>query len=200
MIRDFKASANLFLESIATFTSYELFSFKRFAFQTVLMSVVSLDRVSLKTKVVNSPEILSVIDEIEALGDFLYSLYKCEYSKFFSALATITDAAKEDRYLNAHYSYFCREMRIVAYTQILESYMSVTLDSMANAFGVGADFLDKELSRFVAAGRLNCKIDKVSNIIETTRPDAKNAKYQNTIKQGDLLLNRIQKLSRFINL
>jgi len=33
---------------------------------------------------------------------------------------------------------------------------------MAAAFGVGADFLDKELSRFIAAGRLNCKIDKVA--------------------------------------
>jgi len=200
MIREFKVAANLFLESIATFTSYELFSFKRFTFLTVLMSVVSLDRVSLKTKVINSPEILSVIDEIPALGDFLNCLYQCHYSKFFSALATITDAAKDDRYLNSHYAYFCREMRIVAYTQILESYISVTLESMANAFGVSVAFLDRELSRFISAGRLNCKIDKVSNIVETTRPDSKNAKYLATIKQGDLLLNRIQKLSRFINL
>jgi len=200
MIREFKVAANLFLESIATFTSYELFSFKRFTFLTVLMSVVSLDRVSLKTKVINSPEILSVIDDIPALGDFLNCLYKCDYSKFFSALATITDAAKDDRYLNSHYAYFCREMRIVAYTQILESYISVTLESMANAFGVSVAFLDRELSRFISAGRLNCKIDKVSNIVETTRPDSKNAKYLATIKQGDLLLNRIQKLSRFINL
>jgi len=91
-------------------------------------------------------------------------------------------------------------MRIVAYTQILESYISVTLESMANAFGVSVAFLDRELSRFISAGRLNCKIDKVSNIVETTRPDSKNAKYLATIKQGDLLLNRIQKLSRFINL
>jgi len=200
MIRDFKAAAELFLESIATFTSYELISFKRFVFFTVLMSVVSLDSVSLKTKVVNSPEILSVIEEIKDLSVFLNSLYKCNYSLFFGGLASITDQAREDRYFNAHFAYFCREMRIVAYTQILESYMSVTLDSMAKAFGVGVDFLDKELSRFIAAGRLNCKIDKVSNIVETTRPDAKNAKYQTTIKQGDLLLNRIQKLSRFINL
>lgn len=56
-----------------------------------------------------------------------------------------------------------------------------------------------ELSTFIAAGRLNCKIDKVAGILETNRPDAKNALYQSTIKQGDLLLNRIQKLSRVID-
>ena len=57
-----------------------------------------------------------------------------------------------------------------------------------------------ELSRFIFGGRVNCVIDKVAGIVETNRPDAKNAQYQATIKQGDLLLNRVQKLSRVINL
>lgn len=38
----------------------------------------------------------------------------------------------------------------------------------------------------------------MGGIIETTRPDAKNALYQSMIKQGDALLNRVQKLSRVI--
>lgn len=58
----------------------------------------------------------------------------------------------------------------------------------------------RELSRFIAAGKLHCKIDKVAGVLETNRPDAKNALYQATIKQGDFLLNRIQKLSRVIDL
>jgi 26S proteasome regulatory subunit N7 len=53
---------------------------------------------------------------------------------------------------------------------------------------------------FVAAGRLNCKIDKVGGIIETTRPDSKNGQYQSAIKEGDVLLNRIQKLSQVTNI
>ena len=91
-------------------------------------------------------------------------------------------------------------MRILAYSQLLESYKSVQLESMARAFGVSIEFLDKELSRFIASGRLHCKIDKVGGIVETTRPDNKNAQYQAVIKQGDLLLNRVQNLSRVINL
>ena len=91
-------------------------------------------------------------------------------------------------------------MRVRAYSQLLESYRSVQLDSMAKAFGVSVEFLDKELARFISGGRLHCKIDKVAGIVETVRHDTKNAQYQATIKQGDLLLNRIQKLSRVINL
>ena len=67
------------------------------------------------------------------------------------------------------------------------------------AFGVSEPFLDAELSRYIATGRLHAKIDKVGGVVETNRPDAKNTLYQDAIKKGDQLLNRIQKLSRVIN-
>ena len=60
--------------------------------------------------------------------------------------------------------------------------------------------LCRELSRFITTGRLHCKIDKVDGIVETTRPDSKNAQYQEMLKCGDALLNRVSKLSRIINL
>lgn len=49
----------------------------------------------------------------------------------------------------------------VACVQFLESYKSVTLSSMATAFGVSVDFIDQELVDFIVAGRLPAKIDKV---------------------------------------
>jgi len=150
--------------------------------------------------VIDAPEILTVIRELGSLSDFLNSLYNSNYSRFFVTLAEISDKLERDKYFARHAKYFCREMRIKAYSQLLDSYRSVRLDSMANAFGVSSKFLDRELSRFIASGRLHCKIDKVAGIVETTHPDSKNAQYQETIKQGDLLLNRVGKLSRIINL
>merc|ERR1719369_1257130 len=107
---------------------------------------------------------------------------------------------KADRLMAAHFRHYVREMRIMAYAQLLESYRSLTLQYMADSFGVTVDFIDQELARFIAAGRLHCKIDKVGGIVETNRPDSKNYQYQASIKQGDILLNRIQKLSRVINI
>ena len=52
------------------------------------------------------------------------------------------------------------KLTLLPRTQFLESYKSVTIQMMASAFGVSAAFLDGELSEFIAAGRLNCKIDK----------------------------------------
>ncbi len=50
---------------------------------------------------------------------------------------------KVDRYFHQHYKYYIREMRIIAYNQLLESYSSLTLSYMANAFGVSNQFIDK---------------------------------------------------------
>lgn len=50
---------------------------------------------------------------------------------------------KADRYFCKHYTYYIREMRIIAYSQLLESYSSLTLKYMADAFGVTTEFIDK---------------------------------------------------------
>ena len=57
--------------------------------------------------------------------------------------AGVEEMMKFDRYLNPHYRYYVREMRIVAYNQLLESYRSLTLEYMADAFGVTISFIDQ---------------------------------------------------------
>ncbi|RXH96110.1 hypothetical protein DVH24_008610 [Malus domestica] len=198
--RNFKKAADFFLDSISTFTTYGIFPCDIFILYTVLTSIISLDRFSLKQKVVDAPEILTVIGKIPYLTEFLNSLYDCQYKSFFKAFAGLTEQIKLDRYLHPHFRYYMREIRTVVYSQFLESYKSVTIEAMAKAFGMTVDFIDLELSRFIAAGKLHCKIDKVAGVLETNHPDAKNSLYQATIKQGDFLLNRIQKLSRVIDL
>ncbi|KAK2151699.1 hypothetical protein LSH36_354g02018 [Paralvinella palmiformis] len=199
-IRDFKTAANLFLDTVATFTSYELMDYKRFVSYTVLCSMIALERPKLREKVIHGSEILEVMHSLPNIKQYLFSLYNCQYNDFFKSLALMEQEMKHDRYLSPHYRYYTREMRIHAYSQLLVSYQSLTLDYMAKAFGVTPTFIDQELSRFIAAGRLHCKIDKVGGIVETNRPDSKNYQYQETIKKGDILLNRIQKLSRVINI
>ncbi|CAH8391764.1 unnamed protein product [Eruca vesicaria subsp. sativa] len=155
-----------------------------------------------RLKVVDAPEILTVLGKIPFLSEFLNSLYECQYKAFFSAFAGMAEQIKFDRYLYPHFRFYMREVRTVVtvvYSQFLESY-KMTVDTMADAFGVSMVFIDAGLSRSIAAGKLHCKIDKVAGVLETNRPDAKNALYQATIKQGDFLLNRNQKLSRVVDL
>lgn len=199
-IRDFKTAAKLFLDTVSTFTCYELCDYKTFVTYSVLCSIISLQRVDLRSKVTKGSEILEVLHGLPDIHEFLFSLYNCQYSLFFKKLAGVEQYMKVDRFFAPHFRFYAREMRVLAYSQLLESYQSLTLQYMADAFGVTVSFVDNELARFIAAGRLHCKIDKVNGIVETNRPDSKNYQYQACIKQGDILLNRIQKLSRVINI
>uniref|UniRef100_A0A0K8TMF9 26S proteasome non-ATPase regulatory subunit 6 n=1 Tax=Tabanus bromius TaxID=304241 RepID=A0A0K8TMF9_TABBR len=199
-IRDFKSAATFFLDTVSTFTSYELMDYSTFVRYTVYVSMISLPRNELRDKIVKGSEIQEVLHSLPDVKQFLFSLYNCQYADFFLNLAHVEKILKEDYLAHPHYRFYVREMRILAYTQLLESYRSLTLQYMAEAFGVNIDYIDVELSRFIAAGRLHCKVDRVGGIVETNRPDNKNWQYQATIKQGDLLLNRIQKLSRVINI
>ncbi len=74
------------------------------------------------------------------------------------------------------------------------------MTAMAASFGISVELLDNELSRFIAAKRINAKIDKVGDVVQTLRPDKKNSQYQEVIKKGDHLLNQIQKLARVIEI
>lgn len=161
--------------------------------------MVSLDRATLGAKILKAPEVLAVYDKRPFLKRILNALYECDYRSFFEALVEVADQIKADMYLSRHYRYYIREIRVVAFTQFLEPYMSVTLESMASEFGITVDFLDREISHYISAGRLNAKINKVEGAIETNRPDEKNAHYQKAIKTGDRLLNNIQKLARVID-
>ncbi len=144
--------------------------YRDFVRYTVLAACFALQRPDMKKKVLNAPEILEVIHEIPHLEDYMTALYNGEYAKFFTALgryfrdlflvflkahiratsqfaAAIEQSLKLDRFLAAHYRFYVREMRIIAYAQLLESYRSLTIESMAHSFGVTEEFIDKLVSR-----------------------------------------------------
>ena len=194
--RDFAGAAALLLDCIATFTATELLDYTRFAFYTSLACLKALDRAALKKRVIDSPDILAVVGDVPHLEPLLAGFHECRYRAFFVALVGLQPAVKRDRLLARHAAFFLREMRLAAYAQFLASYRAVTVAGMAAAFGVSSDFLDAELARFIAAGRLPAKVDAVNGAVETTRPDSKNAQYHALLKSGDLLLNKVQKLAR----
>jgi 26S proteasome regulatory subunit N7 len=200
LVRDFKKAADLLLSCVASFTCVEMMEYKSFVFYAVTMAMVTQDRKVIKKQVIHSSDVLSVIRDIPHLKQYVESFYNCEYKLFFEAFAEILAAIEQDQYLKEHTSYYAKEMRLVAYRQYLESFKSVTIDNMARAFGVSIEFLDQELSNFIYNGKINCKIDKVSGVIESNRPNRKQELFNETVRQGDVLLNRVQKLARAMDI
>jgi 26S proteasome regulatory subunit N7 len=195
MMREWKQAATLFLNVMPTFTATELVEFKDFVFYAVILSMASLDRTTIRTQLITSPEVLSVIKETPHVQEFMEAFFHSRYQEFMTHFVPVIDHVSADRYLKPHLRLFNRTMRLNAYRQFLASYRSVTLENMATEFGVSAAFIDAELSSFISSGKLMCKIDKVEGIVQSNTADNRSGVYKDIIKEGDLLLNRMQKLS-----
>ncbi|KAK4549558.1 hypothetical protein LTR36_006555 [Oleoguttula mirabilis] len=135
------------------------------------------------------------------LATLTTSLYTGDYAHFFTALSAVeTSFLAQDRYLYEHKAWFVREMRLRAYTQLLQSYKVVGLESMAASFGVSVEWLDRDLAPFIASQRLQGKVDRVKGVIETARSDGKNRQYNDVVRQGDQLITKLQKYGQVVRL
>eukprot|EP00956_Cyclotella_meneghiniana_P024308 scaffold48686_cov60-Cyclotella_meneghiniana.AAC.6 len=200
LIRDLESASKLLVEGIATFSCTELCDYAEFVVYAVVLGVMYLPRVELKKSIIDGSEILTVAKDIPVVMNLANTLYDCDYKGFLSSLVALQPHLVANRYLQPHSGYILRELHILAFRQFLDSYQSVTLESMSTSFGVSTEFLDMQLSRFIASGRLTAKIDNVGRIVETMKTDWKNTRYREMIVKGDLLLNRIQKLGRVVDL
>ncbi|CCK68411.1 proteasome regulatory particle lid subunit RPN7 KNAG_0A07580 [Huiozyma naganishii CBS 8797] len=203
-VRDFKKTAELLVDSLATFTSVELTSYENIATYANVAGLFALERTDLKRKVIDSPEMLSIMTStpaLQSISSLTIALYTSDYASFFPFLLETYDKVLIPcKYLNKHSDFFIREMRRKVYAQLLESYKTLSLKYMATAFGVSVEFLDNDLGKFIPNKKLNCVIDRVNGIVETNRPDNKNAQYQLLVKQGDGLLTKLQKYSTAVKL
>ncbi|UKK02659.2 26S proteasome regulatory subunit [Theileria orientalis] len=200
LCRKFKEAAELFLDSLSTFTATELISLEELVLYSVTLSLVTMDRTVIKKKVLGSSEVSQVAPPGSSLYQLISEFYNGNYKNYMRHLVEVSKIIVKDRYLGRHCRYFIRQARLPAYRQFLRPYKSVTLKNMADAFQVSIEFIEEELVSYISGMRLDCKIDKVNGIIENSVVDERNNNYVQTIKQGDLLINRIQKLSRIIDM
>lgn len=196
LTRNFNEASKLFLGVLATFPTCALLTFEKFIFYSCLLALLCCDRQTLKEQVVLAPPVLEGADD--DMKGLLNAFYSAKYKDFMTYLVPVAKRVKRDIYLSRHYYYFIRSIRLRAYKQFLEPYKTVTISNMALAFGVSPQFIEEEVSGFVASGKLGCRIDRVNGVIEASRPDERSQLYLQTIKQGDVLLNRIQKLARVL--
>jgi 26S proteasome regulatory subunit N7 len=135
---------------------------------TVISNTLALTRVDLKKKVssrlttihdqnlslttdfarqvIGAPEVTQVLVDLPILGELMQTLYPCSYAQFFIAPATLEQTSLlPSRMLVLHARYYMREMRQKAHSQLLESYSSLTIDSLSAAFRVSNEFVDRRV-------------------------------------------------------
>lgn len=143
--RKFEEGGKLLQESLATFTEIDFVPFVDVVRWTVAAGAAAFDRASLGA-LLRSAEVAEVEVKLPAaILAVAQSLHACSYGELFAGLAQVEEEGllAKDWLLHPHAQFFVREVRIRAYGQVLRSYRSLRLDSMASAFGISANFLER---------------------------------------------------------
>lgn len=71
---------------------------------------------------------LAVINEIPNISALVNSLYDCRYRDFMMAIVELNAQLENDRYFATHSTYLVRELRILAYTQVIVGCVLIRTD------------------------------------------------------------------------
>ncbi|ELP94887.1 26S proteasome non-ATPase regulatory subunit, putative [Entamoeba invadens IP1] len=194
--RDFVKASSLLVESIGTFAVSSLISFERFVFIASISGILCFDRNKMKKSILDNPDVISASVQYPCLLNMGNALYKSDYATFISELKNTVVLMMNEPILAKSADWFCKEMRIKAYVQIMRSYLAVRLDVFAQEFGLPVDFIEKELERFISQGRLPAQIDKVNGIVMNAHKDKRNEFYVTLVKNGDTVVEKLQRLER----
>lgn len=222
--REFRQASTGLVNVIKTFNASEVINEASFCAYAVLCAMLGMERGEIKKKVLEEPDIIKFkvndggsggdvmdIEGAEGAGvtpdglakhvlQMLEHFIACDYVAFFLSISELPTFMSPDPLLAPHKSYVVRELTVLGYNQFLASYKSVTVDAMATSFGLGPTFLDKDLSKLIASGRVQAKIDKVAGVVVTERLNNVNKGYKGIVEKGDKLLNNIQRLGRVLDM
>ncbi|EQB61739.1 proteasome (macropain) 26s non- 6 [Vairimorpha apis BRL 01] len=186
---DFKKTADFFSDSLPSFEKNEVVSYKDAVEYLIFSGMFAYDRNDINKKLYTSPEVLEICN-VESIN-LITNFYECNYYDFLPSLYIYIKKLEDDLYLKCFLNLFCKEMKIKIYKQLLKSYQMLSLKNMANVFGISEDYLEDDLGNFISKKRLNCKIDKVSNIVVLN--DDENNDMNNFVEFGENLVREISK-------
>ena len=193
--RDFVKAAALLVETIDTFSVPSFMPFERFVMIASICGLFAFDRQRMKV-ILENPNLIGSLHENRCVYDMGWALYNSDYRAFLENLTKTVVRMMNDDLLKKHVDWYCKEMRLKAYKQMLRSYVSVKIEVFAREFGLAQDVLERELEHFIALGRLHAQIDKVNGVVVNARKDNRNELYAELIRQGDIVLEKVQRLER----
>lgn len=201
----FAEAAILFSEALPSFESPEIISYPRAVLYLMFCGLLTFDRKDINNRILECSEVLSSGEvygsaDKERHGEWgevlrglelARCLFDCNYCDFMGSLHAFCASVQDDVFVGRFVDFFCKEMKLRAYRQILESYQSMSLGVMAKTFGVDVGFVERDLSRLIVEGRMFCMIDRVSGIVDIEEKAC--SEVESVVSRGGNVVRKVKK-------
>jgi len=165
-----------------------------------LCALATFDRSDLKKKVIDNTSFRNFLELTPQLREIINDFYSSRYASCLKFLDTIKPKLLLDVHLHEHVEPLYQKIRNKALIQYFSPFLSVDLNTMANAFNTNVAGLEKELSRLIMDGSIQARIDSHNKRLYARTTDQRSATFEKTINMGDEYQDNTQSLLLRVNL
>jgi len=165
-----------------------------------LCALATFDRGDLKKKVIDNATFRNFLELTPELRELINDFYSSRYASCLKYLEKIKARLQLDIHLHEHVEALYQKIRNKALIQYFSPFISVDLNTMADAFNTNVAGLEKELSRLIMDGSIQARIDSHNKRLYARTTDQRSATFEKTIKMGEEYQDNTQSLLLRVNL
>ena len=188
--RKYKSAARRFTSiGLELGNSYsEVITAQDIATYGTLLSLATLDRNELNSKINNSVAFRQYLDLTPPIREMAKFFYSCQYAQCFKLLDSLIPSLKLDMHLADHITWINIQIRQNAIQGYVSPFSSVNLTTMAVAFNTDVKSLEREIAGLIMDGKVQARIDSESKVLFAKKPDPRLETQKQVIEAGEAYL------------
>lgn len=185
--RKYKVAARKFLETTFdlgnNFT--EVIAPQDVAIYGGLCALAMFDRHELKTKVLDNTSFKNFLELVPQVRELINDFYGSRYASCLNYLKELRPDLQLDIHLHDHVESLYQKIRNKAIVQYFSPFVSVNLNTMAQAFNTDIPSLEKELSGLILEGSIQARIDSHNQILFARTTNQRSTTFEKALKMGE---------------
>ncbi|CAM0870445.1 unnamed protein product [Alopecurus aequalis] len=184
--KKYKLAARKFLETGPELGSNysEVIAAQDVAVYGALCALASFDRSDLKSKVIDNINFRNFLELVPEVRELVNDFYSSRYGSCLEHLEKLKPNLLLDIHLHEHLETLYKDIRHKAIIQYTLPFISVDLNTMADAFKTSVSMLEKELAALITDNKITARIDSHNKILYARHADQRNATFQRALQTG----------------
>jgi len=185
--RKYKNAAKKFIETtIELGNNYtEVISCQDIAVYGTLCALAQFDRAELKKRVLDNLSFRNFLELTPEVRELINDFYTSRYASCLRVLEKLKPTLLLDVNLHEHVEELYKQIRSKALVQYFSPFISVDLQTMAQAFNTNVAGLEKELSKLIMESKIQARIDSHNKRLFARQTDQRSSTFDKTFQIGE---------------
>jgi len=150
-----------------------------------LCALATFSRQELKSSVMENTKFKEFLDLVPQVRELINDVYHSRYASCLTRLREMRkDSVDLDIHLHPHVKTLYQQIRDNCLCQYFSPFLTVSLSSIVEAFGLGEEELRKELTKLIVDGRINARIDSKAGTLHLNQSDERRMSYRKALSMG----------------